>query len=107
MSLSIREQQINYELVKGYQVKEIADRLCLSPYTVDTHIKNIKKKTGAKNIADLVRNFILENPKKFFIWFSLVTLQLIMAYNNPDAELRKTNTTSRVIRVKTARKKIS
>ena len=63
--LSNREFEVNEMIAKGYRVKEIAEKLFLSPYTVDTHIKNIKKKTGGRNIADLTRNFILslDNPK--------------------------------------------
>jgi len=66
--LSNREFEVNEHIARGNSVKEIASKLFLSPYTIDTHIKNIKKKTGAKNMADLTRGFILslDNPKQFF-----------------------------------------
>lgn len=52
--LSSRELEIVGLLSKGYSTKEIADRLFLSPDTVGTHRKNILKKTGAKNTAELI-----------------------------------------------------
>ncbi|MBE7691294.1 response regulator transcription factor [Tenacibaculum piscium] len=105
MELSARESEVNHELVKGFQVKEIATRLFISPYTVDTHIKNIKKKTGAKNIADLVRNFILSNPQKFFTALVFIALQVFITFSNPDTEMRRTRTARRVARVKQAKKR--
>lgn len=95
MELSAREFEVNYELVKGYQVKEIADRLCISPYTVDGHIKKIKYKTGAKNIADMVRNFILSN-KKMFLSLMFLTMQINMVLDSVDIERQvKTSRTAR------------
>lgn len=66
MDLSVRESEVIFELVQGYQKKEIADKMCLSIHTVDTHFKNVKAKTGAKNIADLVRMYILSHKDQFF-----------------------------------------
>jgi len=43
-NLSSREIEILNELVKGYNYKQIADKLFISPETVRGHLKNIYKK---------------------------------------------------------------
>lgn len=109
-NLSAREFQVNADIARGYSVKEIAARLFLSPYTVDTHIKNIKKKTGAKNIADLTRDFILalDEPKQFFktiVSLFFLSVQITMMFDvSDDINMRKpTRTGSRVVRVKSGK----
>lgn len=52
--LTKRETQILQFLAKGKTSHEIADELCLSPLTVDTHRKNLLSKFNAKNSAELV-----------------------------------------------------
>lgn len=52
--LSDREKQVLQLIVKGYNNKEIAARLFLSPYTVETHRKNIRLKLKVKNTSELV-----------------------------------------------------
>lgn len=53
--LTNRELEI-LELVKaGLNSTEIADKLCTSKYTIDTHRKNILNKTNSNNFIDLIR----------------------------------------------------
>lgn len=53
--LTKRELEI-LELVKdGLNSTEIADKLCTSKYTIDTHRKNILNKTNSNNFIDLIR----------------------------------------------------
>jgi DNA-binding NarL/FixJ family response regulator len=52
--LTTREQQIAKLVVTGKSSKEIACLLNISILTVDKHRANIKKKLGAKNVADMV-----------------------------------------------------
>lgn len=52
-SLSDREKQVAEELLSGKSYKEIAASLCVSPKTVETHLRNIYRKTGAPNHAAL------------------------------------------------------
>ncbi|KAF0221780.1 MAG: CheY-like receiver and HTH DNA-binding domain-containing response [Geobacteraceae bacterium] len=47
--LSSREKSVVKGLEHGMSYKEIADRLCISPHTVHTHIKNIYEKLQAKD----------------------------------------------------------
>ena len=51
--LSSREKEILVCVAKGMLNKEIADKLCLSIYTVITHRKNITRKLGIKTVAGL------------------------------------------------------
>lgn len=51
--LSSREKEILVCVAKGMLNKEIADKLCLSIYTVITHRKNITHKLGIKTVAGL------------------------------------------------------
>lgn len=60
-SLSAREIEIIRLIAEGYTNKEIADQLCLSIHTVNTHRKNIMQKLGIKNTAGIVIYAVKEN----------------------------------------------
>ncbi len=68
MQTTKTEYKIADLAARGYQAKEIATKLYNSPKTIETHLKNIKKKNNLGNMADLVREFILDldNPKSYF-----------------------------------------
>ena len=55
VKLSIREKEVFPLLADGKTIKEIAERLCISPKTVETHKYNIMEKLGADSIADLTK----------------------------------------------------
>jgi DNA-binding NarL/FixJ family response regulator len=52
--LTSREKEILYLLVQGKSNKEIAALWNLSPYTVETHRRNLHEKLNLRNFADLV-----------------------------------------------------
>jgi DNA-binding NarL/FixJ family response regulator len=52
--LSDRERHVALELARGAQSEEIADSLCISPHTARTHVRNIKRKLGARTLAQAV-----------------------------------------------------
>ena len=54
MSLSAREKEIVTLLARGLTSKEIADKLCISKSTVESHRKNLRDKTGAKTTSELI-----------------------------------------------------
>ncbi len=58
--LTERETDILKEIVQGLSSKEIADKLFISPRTVDTHRNNLMKKLKVHNTAELVK-LALEN----------------------------------------------
>ena len=53
--LTERESDILKEIVHGLSSKEIADKLFISPRTVDTHRNNLMKKLDVHNTAELVK----------------------------------------------------
>ncbi|MEM9829141.1 MAG: response regulator transcription factor [Bacteroidota bacterium] len=59
--LTEREVEITRAFAEGNSYKEIADKLSISPRTVETHKKNIMQKLGLDNLADLVRYAIKHN----------------------------------------------
>ncbi len=50
-----REKQLIALIEKDLTNKEIAEALCISPLTVETHRKNILRKTGTTNALSLVK----------------------------------------------------
>lgn len=66
--LSEREQEIITLIAEGMTNTAIAERLFLSPHTVNTHRKNIMQKLGARNTAAVVMYAVktnLVNVNKF------------------------------------------
>lgn len=51
-SLTLREREILSLAGKGLSNAEIAERLCLSPHTIKSHIHNLLRKIGASNRAE-------------------------------------------------------
>lgn len=59
-SLTERELEILNLIVQEYSTTEIADKLFISPRTVDTHRKHIMQKTNSKTIIGLIK-FVFRN----------------------------------------------
>lgn len=55
MGITRREREILLLIADGLTTKEIAARLSISVPTVETHRGNLMAKTGARNVAGLVR----------------------------------------------------
>lgn len=58
--LTKREVEIVKLIALEYTTNDIAEKLSISAYTVDTHRKNVINKLGVRNLAGLVR-FAFEN----------------------------------------------
>ena len=54
--ISGRELEIVQLLSEGLISQQIADKLQLSKHTVDTHRRNLIRKTGSKNSIEVVAN---------------------------------------------------
>jgi two-component system NarL family response regulator len=54
-ALTAREKEILSGMDKHMTYKELADKLCISPFTVRTHIKNIYEKLQARNKEEALR----------------------------------------------------
>jgi len=59
--LSIRETEILRLISDGLTYKEIADKLFISPRTVETHKNNIMEKLKLRNLNELIRYAIVNN----------------------------------------------
>jgi DNA-binding NarL/FixJ family response regulator len=51
-TLTVREIEVLALLVNGLSNREMADQLVLSPRTVERHLENVYRKTGARNRAE-------------------------------------------------------
>lgn len=56
--LTMKEKKVLSLVSAGLTTKEIADELKISHHTVESHRKNLLRKCGAKNSAELVRKTI-------------------------------------------------
>ena len=60
------EIKVTELLVRGYSEKEIADKLNVSRYTVNNHMRNIRERNGlSKNTEIVVLYIAYLNKKKF------------------------------------------
>ena len=111
MNISSREYQIAELIAWGATDKEVAQELFISPETAKTHRKNILKKIGGHNAADLTRWFFQKkcrvslgvNPRQIrHLAFAFLILVAIGEYTNQDMirTLRPVRTTSRTSRRK-------
>ena len=57
-TLSAREQEITELISEGLTTREIAERLCISTKTVETHRARIMEKLKVKNVAELIKQAI-------------------------------------------------
>jgi len=68
--VSEREAEVIRFISEGLSNKQIADMMCLSTHTVNTHRKNIMSKLGVNNTAGIVmyavKNKLLENNPYLF-----------------------------------------
>jgi two-component system response regulator NreC len=54
-TLTGREREVLHLTAEGYNNSEIAERLCISARTVETHRANIMRKLGLRSQTDLIR----------------------------------------------------
>ena len=61
LSLSGREREVFQHLAEGQSIRGIAEELCISPKTVESHKYNIMQKLQVASATDLTRMAIREN----------------------------------------------
>jgi FixJ family two-component response regulator len=60
--LTLREHEVLEHLVAGRSNKEAAEKLGVSPRTVEFHRANLMEKTGAAGLPELVRLWLAARP---------------------------------------------
>lgn len=55
-NITERELEVLDLLSRGFSSREIAEKLFISPHTVEYHRRLLLKKTESKNIAELIGN---------------------------------------------------
>jgi DNA-binding CsgD family transcriptional regulator len=65
-SFSKREREIADLLSRGYTEKEIADKLCISPATVNNHTRNMRERFGLHKNSELVLLYIAQCNREAF-----------------------------------------
>lgn len=60
LNLSAREIEVIRLLAEGLASKQIGVKLAISKHTVDTHRRNLLRKTGAKNTIELAIKCVRE-----------------------------------------------
>ena len=102
--LSKTEYKVTHLVANGYTEKEIASKMFVSTHTTHTHLKTIRKKLGAKNIADITRIYMLRVlPKasdvlKAIVLSLFLALQVHIIFYQNDMDLRRSKT-NRIVRV--------
>lgn len=98
--LTKTERQVAEKIAIGMTYKEIASHMFVSVHTIHTHLKNIRLKTGARNIADVTRQYILslENPKLILKAMVCLFIHLGVTFYTPEYDMRKPQ--NRIVRVR-------
>ncbi len=55
ITLTRREKEVLHAMADELTTKEISERLCISPKTVETHRMNLMSKLGAKNSVGIIK----------------------------------------------------
>ncbi len=98
--LTERENQMVDELMRGLAAKEIAVRNHVSQNTVETHIKNLRRKLGARNNVQAVVRFlsVVKDSGAYLrqlcvaLLFTAIQGHVILTVN--DIEIRRPSRTS-------------
>jgi DNA-binding CsgD family transcriptional regulator len=61
MILTQREKEVVTLLAQGKRQTEIARALCVSPRTVEAHVRNARKKTGTASAFELAIKVAVES----------------------------------------------
>lgn len=96
--LTKQENRIAHAIASDLSQKEIADALFISPQTVHTHTRTIRKKLGVQSKAGIVQRYILslENPKSFLPGVFFLLLQFFMIVSVEGFDVRKVRTGKRM-----------
>lgn len=60
-TLTQRETEVMYMLIKGYNNPTISEKLCISEHTTKAHISSIYEKFGATNRVQAIVKYLKDN----------------------------------------------
>lgn len=63
---STAELKVVELLSRGHSEKEIADKLCISPNTVNNHLRNVREKNGLSKNSEVILLYISSITKRKF-----------------------------------------
>ena len=99
LDLSPTQFRVCIRTANGEGAKQVGDAMFISTHTVQTHLKRIRKKNGLKNVAELVKEFILglDDPMKTLSTerakriasVILILIQMSTVFNGSDYDVRK------------------
>lgn len=89
--LTKTENKVAHLVAQGNLHKEIASKMYVSEHTVHAHLRNIRKKLNAGNIADITRMYILslDNPRQVLRAVFFLVIQLGIIASDVHIELRR------------------
>ncbi|AUC13806.1 hypothetical protein BTO06_00975 [Tenacibaculum sp. SZ-18] len=98
-TLTNQEMKIAHCISSDLSEKEIADKLFISPSTVHSHTKNIRKKFGVRSKAGIVQKYLLslDDPKSFVpgVFMLFLHLFMIVSVNQFDVRVPRTQRLNR------------
>lgn len=102
-TLSPTEEKVLHATLQGKTNDEIAGSFFRSPHTIKTHIKRIKAKLGAKNMAEATCKYLLsiDDPKKLLKALLFLVIQLHVIINVVNVDMRMARRAGRT-RVRTS-----
>lgn len=100
--LTKQEKRIARLVAEELAEKQIADVLHISPKTVHTHTKNIRKKLGVKTAVGIAVKYLqsLEHPKRFAMAIMFLFLQLGIIVDANDLDFRRNRSARRSFRTR-------
>ena len=98
-NLSARQKEVAELMAFGFSEKEIATQLFLSVHTVHTHTRDIRKILDARSAIDVVRFFIIENPRKFGILCVVLLMNSLAMFQQDFVRVNRVVRTGRKVRV--------
>ncbi len=78
-SFSERESEIADLLARGLSEKEIAEKLFISPATVNNHTRNIREKFGLSKNSEIILLYIATRIKSPLTYERLKSLELVLS----------------------------
>lgn len=100
--LTRQEKRIAKLVAEEMAEKQIADVLNISPTTVHTHTKNIRRKLGVKSAVGIAVKYLqsLEHPRRFAVAMMFLFLQLGIIVSANELDFRRSRIARRAAKTR-------